>query len=198
MMEKMQWIIKLVKRLLRLESDTGTKKPLPSNDIRKSSFLSAEDRATISKYPDIFWDYEGELMVNEGKALAQLLLDDVLFCNERNTAMRPFKTEKREDGAHIIVGSDDTKPWEVSEESTTVLYVNCNDLFYWGTADAESLPNDEIGNLYRMHMNNKKWGSSKWCCLKRKLRPQVPIVEDMKKDGFWDAELEALEAPEPS
>lgn len=198
MRKMVQWISNFLRKSEKSVLDTGTEKQLPSNDIKTSSFLSPEDNATISKYPDIFWNYKGTLMVNEEKALAQLLLDDVLFCNERNTATRPFKTEKNAEGQHIIVGSDDTKPWEVSDESTTVLYVNCNDLFYWGTADAESLPNDQIGKLYLLHKENDKWGASKWCCLQRKLRPQVPIVEDMKKDGYWDAELEALPAPEPS
>lgn len=150
-----------------------------------------EDQASV------FWtDEDGKEYCDEERALARLLLDGVLFCNERNTAMRPFKT----DGKGLVLGLDDTKPWEVSEESTTVLYVLCNDLFYWGTADAESLPNDEIGNLYKMHVDpaNKGYGAEKWCCFRRKLRPQVPIVERMKAEGVWDAAMEALPAPEPS
>jgi len=137
---------------------------------------------------------DGEEHCVDELALSILLKEEILFCNERHTAMRPFKTNEK----GVILGTDETKPWEISEESTTVLYVNCNDLFYWGTADAESLPNSEIGNLYRMWKANPKWGVDKWCCLRRKLRPQIPIVEMMKKDGFWDEELESLPAPTPS
>ncbi len=36
------------------------------------------------------------------------------------------------------------------------------------------------------------WGSTKWICIKRKMRPQHPIEDDMKKDGFWCDELESL------
>lgn len=150
-------------------------------------FCTVEDPAPSS----IFFDIKGQEYCDEERALAQLLLDGVLFCNERETVDFEWIVK---DGK---IDSIDKNKMEIGD-STTVLFVNCNDLFWWGTADAEALPNDEIGRLYKMHMANKTWGSSKWCCLRRKLRPQVPIVEMMKKDGFWDAELEALPAPNPS
>lgn len=129
----------------------------------------------------MFFMVDGKEHCNEEQALAVLLADEVLFCNERKTV---FQWNEKD-------------PIEI-EPPTTVLFVMCNDLFYWGTADGERLPNDEIGRLYKMHVADKKWGASKWCCLRRNLRPQVPIVEDMKKEGAWDAELEALPAPAPS
>lgn len=140
----------------------------------------------------MFYTIDGKEYCREEQCLAQLLLDEVLFCNERELVERPWKVV---DGKLLNDEKDQTI--EVTDP-TTVLFVICNDLFYWGTADAESLPNSEIGRLYKMHMANKKYGSDKWCCLRRNLRPQVPVVEMMKKDGFWDAELEALPAPEPS
>lgn len=85
-----------------------------------------------------------------------------------------------------------------SGRHTVVLYVLCNDLFYCGCADAENLPMSEIGTLLKMHLKDNTWGVSKWCCRQRKLRPQVPIVEEMKKLGVWDDELEALPTPSPS
>ena len=139
----------------------------------------------------IFYTIDGKEYCDEERALAQLLLDGVLFCNERETVEYDYKVV---DGKLFV---DDNKP-TTKGEPTTVLYVLCNDLFWWATADAERLPNSEIGRLYKMHMANKQYGADKWCCLRRKLRPQVPIVERMKKDGFWDAELEALPAPDPS
>lgn len=87
----------------------------------------------------------------------------------------------------------------VNENAGTVaLYVLANDLFWWATGDGLELPEDEIGTLYKMHMAEPNWGSVKWCCRQRKLRPQIPIVEKMKADGAWDAEMEALPAPNPS
>lgn len=153
------------------------------------------DRETIdvSDQNVFFKMSDGEEVCNEELALAILLNEEILFCNERHTAMKPIKVK---DGKFLPPNPND--PWEVTNESTTVLYVNCNDLFYWGTADAESLPNDEIGKLYKMWKKDGAYGVDKWCCLRRGLRPQVPIVERMKKDGFWDDELEALPAPEPS
>lgn len=139
----------------------------------------------------MFYTVSGKEYCDEERALAQLLLDGILFCNERETVEYDYKVV---DGQLHV---DETKGTSVGE-ATTVLYVNCNDLFYWACADAERIKNNEIGTFYKMHMANKKWGSAKWCCLKRKMRPQVPIVEAMKKDGFWDAELEALPAPHPS
>lgn len=141
---------------------------------------------------EAFWtDSKGVEHVVEEVALAQLLQDDVLFCNERETVENEYKVV---DGK---LYNDDSKPIHRGE-STTILFVLCNDLFYWASADAERLPNSEIGRLYKMHMADKKHGSSKWCCLRRGLRPQVPIVEMMKADGAWDVALEMLPAPEPS
>ena len=143
--------------------------------------------------PELFFTIDGEEHCDENAILSILLKEEILFCNERHTAQKPIKVK---DGKFLP--PDPKDPWEVSEEPTTILYVNCNDLFYWGCADAESITNDEIPKLYKLWKANKRWGVDKWCCLKRKLRPQVPIVEDMKKDGYWDDELEALPAPAPS
>lgn len=101
------------------------------------------------------------------------------------------------EGVCFVSGQDYVAPWSNTDKTCAVV-VNCNDVFYWASGDAEPLPNSQIEKLYRMWKANKDWGSIKWCCLHRNLRPQVPIVRDMKKDGFWDAELEALPAPSPS
>lgn len=156
-------------------------------------------REVVAEDENVFWKYTNrdgveEEHVDEERALGRLLLDGVLFCNEREYVDYDFKTQEGGSG----IEWDKTKPH--TNEATTILFVNCNDLFYWGTADAEVLPNSEIGNLLRMHLDpaNKGWGSSMWCCFRRKLRPQVPVIEDMKKDGVWNDALEALPAPQPS
>ena len=104
-------------------------------------------------------------------ALSILLKEDILFCNERRYA--EYNNDK-------LLGS------------TIVLFVLCNDIFAWGSADSEDLPLNEIQNLYRMWEKDEKWGSAKWCCLRRKEKPQYPVAEAMKKDGSWDDEMEKL------
>jgi hypothetical protein len=74
--------------------------------------------------------------------------------------------------------------------------VLCNDIFWWACADMEDISLEEIPTLYDMCYdkdgNRKDWGSSIWACLHRKMRPQHPIEDDMKKAGVWIDELESL------
>jgi hypothetical protein len=70
--------------------------------------------------------------------------------------------------------------------------VNCNDIFAWGAADAEALPHDEIGKLFRMWHADKTWGTAKWCAMQRNQQPQPPVIERMKQAGCWDEAMEAL------
>jgi len=69
--------------------------------------------------------------------------------------------------------------------------INCSDLFWWACSDIEIFGYDEIESVYKAAKSGK-WGISKWVCKKRKMRPQHPIEEDMKKDGQWDDEMELL------
>lgn len=114
---------------------------------------------------------------NEELALAVLLANQVVFLN--NAKLSPN-----------------------SDVWNTVVYVNCNDVFLWGCADAESISNSdgeegsEIIELYRMWKENPTYGPIKWACKKRNLQPQKPLKKMMIKDGHWDSELEAL-TPNP-
>lgn len=85
-----------------------------------------------------------------------------------------------------------------SKSDTIELAVNCNDLFWWGTADAEQCLPNELEDLYKAWKADPRWGPDIWCCHHRKLQPQVPIVKKMKSDGVWTNELEALSDPGPS
>jgi hypothetical protein len=98
----------------------------------------------------------------EEQVLAYLLEQDVLFANH------------------------------AKEPRTICLYVNCSDIFAWAYSDAESITLDELLPLYKLVIENPKWGSTIWICLKRNEQPQNPIIRDMKKDGVWTEELEAL------
>lgn len=92
-------------------------------------------------------------------------------------------------------------------DTAPTLHVNCNDLFYWACADCEPLPfvgfglehNREVLNLYNTHRAHPGgFGAAKWACLRRKMRPQRPFEELMRKSGAWDADLEALPVREDS
>lgn len=76
------------------------------------------------------------------------------------------------------------------------MLVNCNDIFWWACADVEEVTLEEIPVLYDTCYdkdgNKKSWGSSIWACLHRKMRPQHPVEDSMKKERVWTDELEAL------
>lgn len=124
------------------------------------------------KVEGVITEYKGEEFFDESRALAQLLLDDVVFTCETKTAYNN----------------------EISKDYSITCAVNCNDVFAWGCADAQEFDEDDLKELYRMHMDekNKHWGSTKWCCKKRNLQPQGPVISKMKEDGVWDKEMKKL------
>lgn len=79
------------------------------------------------------------------------------------------------------------------DSPTAVLFVNTNDVFAWGFADAENIKHeDALESLYIHVRMNPKWGSTQWACKQRKEKPQKPVMDSMKEQGAWTAELEAL------
>ena len=122
---------------------------------------------------------------DDSKALSYLLRKDVLFLNTRPYIENPWAPKEKR---------------VVSESDTIVVFVNCNDVFAWGGADAETITgsdevNFETNELYRLTscvIDNEKWGSTKFACWKRNLQPQKPVANDMKKDGVWDDFMESL------
>jgi hypothetical protein len=77
-------------------------------------------------------------------------------------------------------------------EKTTGIYVNANDVFAWGCADAEPITTQEIKELFTMWYHDRAWGCIKWLCRKRNKTPQQPIIDDMKKEGKWCEIMESL------
>lgn len=118
---------------------------------------------------EVFFKVDGEEYCNNELALSILLQNNVLFANSR---------EYSQNGK-----------WE---GHTVVLFVICNDIFAWGGADAQDLPLSEVGLLYKMWDKDNKWGSAKWCCIRRNEKPQKPVVDAMKKDGSWCEIMEGL------
>lgn len=80
----------------------------------------------------------------------------------------------------------------LSKDNNVILELNCSDLFSWGCAEWEEITLKEIPSLLEEVRKDEIWGISKWCCLKRGMRPQAPIITRLKKDGRWTDELESL------
>ena len=135
---------------------------------------------------------DGTEYCNEELALSILLREGKLFCNSRKIIEIKFVKDDSPQGYHT---EDDL---EGDKKETVILFVGCNDLFYWGTADAEDFTTADIPELYRMWEKDNLWGTDKWCCKKRNLQPQVPVKEDMKKNGSWEDWMDKLPEPEPS
>lgn len=125
-----------------------------------------------------FLDNNGKEIVyyNEEKMLAHLLVEGECFINTRK---------------YVCID-------ESIQPQTIVVFVICNDLFYWASADAESITSEELPELYEMFIKDKKWGTSKWCCKKRNMKPQVPIIKRMKEENVWEEWMNDLETPSPS
>ena len=86
--------------------------------------------------------------------------------------------------------SNDVKDSE--GERTVVLYVGCNDVFAWGTSDAETLPHNQIPVLFEMWRKDRIYGPVKWCMLRRNQKPQKPMEHQMRRAGAWDDECERI------
>lgn len=120
----------------------------------------------------VFWDFRGEEMVDEIEALRELLgHESLLFVGDSRSALV-------EDDA--------------SAGNPLGVYLNCNDVFAWGCADEEPLRQADLGPLVKVMRADPKWGGIKYACRLRKQRPQKPIIRDMKADGAWDEDMEAL------
>lgn len=136
-------------------------------ELEAANAQRAEDQA-------VFFDLDGKERCIEESAIAEMLYADVLFSNSRRYVCT--------DGS--------------VKDETIVLFVNCNDLFFWACADAESLPYSEVATLYRMWKDEPS-GASRWCCRQRKMRPQAPIERDWRAAGTWTDELESYPARDP-
>lgn len=121
-----------------------------------------KDNERIQALPD------KETMFEDGKALAVLLMNEVIFLNSHW-----WEDE-----------------WPEKAKKLTSLNVNCNDVFAWGCADAEELPHDQIESLYHMWQKDPSWGPAVWCMIQRNQMPQKPVEKIIREMGIWD--LDAL------
>jgi len=68
-------------------------------------------------------------------------------------------------------------------EGTLTVSVNCNDLFYWGTADLEPIESDADLELLKECLDiDDSYGPTIYACRRRKMRPQNCVLEKMPVD----------------
>jgi hypothetical protein len=140
---------------------------------RRKRAMSTDDDGEIVVPDDLVichWtDSEGEQHEDftEEYALAALLLAEQVFLNSRW--------------------------WRNEDKENISVFVNCNDIFAWGCADAEDLPHKDIENLWRMWRKDPSWGTAIWCIQKRKQMPQKPVEDLIRKAGIWDLDSMGLD-----
>jgi hypothetical protein len=105
---------------------------------------------------------ESENFIDDSLAIAALLIDGWLFCN---------------DNKFFLLCSD------------TFAYA-CADAEPVHTNDYEL--DSDIGRLFLEWRKNNVYGPISWVAKKRGVRPLTQLVEKMKAAGVWDEELEKL------
>jgi len=65
------------------------------------------------------------------------------------------------------------------------LYVICNDTFYWGCADAESITPEELPALADCYKVAGQWGGELWAARKRGMRPQRASYTECYPKETW-------------
>lgn len=74
----------------------------------------------------------------------------------------------------------------------TALFLNCSDTFAWGGADCENFTYEQILPIYKMYVKDNIYGTTKWVCIQRNMKPQKALEDSMRGSGSWDDVLENL------
>lgn len=130
-------------------------------DVYWTMHWTATDKEGNRVFPD---KPETEEIFEVEQAVALLLANGVIFLN-----------------THWF-----EKQWTNKAQKTTGMYVNCNDVFAWASADGEEIFLNEIEDLYNFFIKDPSWGPVIWCIKKRNLMPQKPVYDIIKKEGIWD------------
>lgn len=80
--------------------------------------------------------------------------------------------------------------WREDYKGRLLFYVGCNDLFYWGSADAEPITPQNLNSLIEtiaeveeIKGKYRAWDAFElWCCRQRKMRPQPPYYKSIDSD----------------
>lgn len=93
------------------------------------------------------------------------------------------------DEAVIICSKKDDK-------SSFTIYAPCNDIFMWGSADAEIVEYNEINDLFDHWVRDRNWGVAVWCIKKCKMMPQPPVERSIRRMRIWNLdEMGLKESP---
>ncbi len=118
-----------------------------------------------------YYRFNGKLEFESGNAASILLLDRAIFLNACWWK----------------------KNWDEEARGLTTFHVNCNDVFSWGSSDAEILPYVELEDLYNCYVMDKSWGPAVWCIKQRGYMPQKPVYDAIQALGIWDLDKMNLE-----
>jgi hypothetical protein len=84
------------------------------------------------------------------------------------------------------------------KEGRCGLFVQCSDVFYSASADAEPLPavgfaDDPVfWDLYDLVREHGWPGAMRWCALRREIRPMEHWCDLIRAAGLWDEKIAAL------
>ena len=100
----------------------------------------------------------------------------------------PFIVDLLRTTSEAWIGEDFS--WIVLSDDTLKFYLNCNDIFYWGTADCEEVTPDNLPALKQtlrdlQHLDDSYayiHGASLFCARVRGMRPQNRVFDYMDGD----------------
>lgn len=129
-----------------------------------------------SKQPRDPWQRRA---VHDAEALQLLLEDGNLFVNYRPFVENSWQPREK---------------WTI-ESQTMTIFVNANDILFWGCADATEVSSKEdFQQLYELWAADPFYGTLKYTCWKQNMQPQRPWQRVLKEVGHWDEMLESLPA----
>lgn len=135
---------------------------LNTDSVKWEMDWSGTNQDGTRQFPDM---PEKEIVFEPERALALLLLKDIVFLNNHW-----WKKDKW--------------PNEACEKFS--INVNCSDVFALGGADAEELDYEELEDLYNHWEQDNTWGSIIWCIRKRRELPHPIVQKRISEAGKWD------------
>ena len=79
------------------------------------------------------------------------------------------------------------------DDGSAAILVHCSDTFAWAVSEFEPLPTSEIRSLYEMVRKDRALGADVWACQRRKMMPQKPVADAIRKNGIWQIDEMGLE-----
>jgi hypothetical protein len=102
-------------------------------------------------------------------------------CPPNSLVMRVLSVTAENDSCQDIF-------WRVDDQYAPIsIFVNCNDVFWWGCADAEAITADNLDIFEQAYRDAPKQGGLLFCCRVRGMRPQgayYKYLDDSEKPLF--------------